>query len=160
MRASTPRVASPVRRPNACTKSTTSSRRSGGTHRPLSSPQAFFEREVLLRDLGDHRVLRQVLQLIMKRNSSVRVRVENALILALALALVYSLTASVLRLIGGARVLDQIGVSLIEMILFYFAAAIVGGGVAGLLLPLARHPVGGAVANCVEDWHRWKLSLW
>jgi hypothetical protein len=86
---------------------------------------------------------------VKRETDSVRDRVQDAVIAALALAVGYSLIASVLRLLGGARVLDQLGVSLLEMILFYFGAAIVGGTLAGLLMPLGRRPLGGALVGFV-----------
>ncbi|MCO4099749.1 MAG: hypothetical protein HEQ38_10180 [Gemmatimonas sp.] len=56
-RSSIERIGKSVRVLSDVTQSTTSSRRSGGTQRPVMGPHAFFHVEILFRDFGDDAVL-------------------------------------------------------------------------------------------------------
>jgi hypothetical protein len=75
--------------------------------------------------------------------SNIRTGVREGLIYAAMFALV-ALSALLVR---GPQVLSTYGLTPIELLAFYLLGGTSAGAIAGLLLPLTRHPVGAIVVG-------------
>jgi hypothetical protein len=74
---------------------------------------------------------------------------------------------TILYLVGGRRVFEELNTSFLAALISYFAAGIIGGALVGLLQPLARTLVGtmivGAIASlvvCLSAQTTLKGAIW
>lgn len=71
--------------------------------------------------------------------------IRSGATVGLVIATCFSVVATVMRMLLGARAFDRIGLSWGLLVLVYFGALGIGGGVYGALLPLRRHIAGAGL---------------
>jgi hypothetical protein len=86
--------------------------------------------------------------------------VRTGLAYGLGLATVLSCIVLVLVAVRGPQALRSYGIGLPLMLLGYYVSGVLGGAVVGLLLPLARWPLGAALVGVIAGSIVYALAGW